>query len=532
MPLRMKLYLTRQVHHRELSLVKTKFWDEGATVDDSPTSVTADKDAGLLDRTFPWNKGTQALAILLLRFFADGGGGWRLDNAKDEFAKPLTEILGDACDGAGQQTWIQRIFKPADWEPTYTLSQALFRRKCNHHQHKFWCTLGPAWDKAEFEVFLDDLVIQRSHWWTLADEIEGEKRKKIAGAPPNMPANETPSDQNGGPPTGALPPDSPFYIEREGIDEEFLRAIERQQSIVSLKGPRQVGKSSLLARGFAKARRLGRDALITDMQELNATAFESAEGFFKALAGTIDFELKLNARPADNWDTNLGPSANFRSFVEGKVLASRHSALLWGLDEADRLLHCNFSSEVFGLFRSWHNRRATQPDSPFSRLTLVIAYAAEGHLLIPDANQSPFNVGVRLALHDFELEQIADLNKRRGSPLVSSAEVGRFFELVGGHPYLVHRSLYEMSRGIKFAEFEKKLKKDGWVFDDHLQRIRVLLAASPPLRELVAAMLRGESCQGEEEYFRLRAAGILSGDSMKRARLRCKLYETYLGSHL
>src|SRR5206468_853191 len=139
------------------------------------------------------------------------------------------------------------------------------------------------------------------------------------------------------------------------------------------------------------------------------------------------------------------------------------------LDEVDRLFGLPFASEVFGLFRAWHNERALLPEGPWSRLTLAIAYATEAHLFITDLNQSPFNVGTRLELADFDLIQVADLNRRYGThaagggcspgglgsarglgppggrpPLRSDAEVARFFALVGGHPYLVRRGLHRM----------------------------------------------------------------------------------------
>jgi len=82
------------------------------------------------------------------------------------------------------------------------------------------------------------------------------------------------------------------------------------------------------------------------------------------------------------------------------------------LDEVDRLITCGFGSEVFGLFRSWHNERSLDPSGPWERLTMAIAYATEAHLFITDVNQSPFNVGTRLTVEDFTLSQVADLNER------------------------------------------------------------------------------------------------------------------------
>jgi hypothetical protein len=70
------------------------------------------------------------------------------------------------------------------------------------------------------------------------------------------------------------------------------------------------------------------------------------------------------------------------------VLGRIDGPVVWGLDEVDRLFSCEFGSEVFGLFRSWHNRRSLDPAGPWSRLTLALAYATEAYLFITDLNQS------------------------------------------------------------------------------------------------------------------------------------------------
>ena len=56
---------------------------------------------------------------------------------------------------------------------------------------------------------------------------------------------------------GAVPIGSPYYLERE-TDRRFAAALEAQESVVLIKGARQVGKTSLLARGLAQARRSGK----------------------------------------------------------------------------------------------------------------------------------------------------------------------------------------------------------------------------------------------------------------------------------
>jgi hypothetical protein len=331
---------------------------------------------------------------------------------------------------------------------------------------------------------------------------------------------------------GAVPLDSHFYVVRP-TDEEFRIAIARRDSIVLVKGARQVGKTSLLARGLQQARRTGARVVLTDFQTINAAHFSSVENLLQALAEWIATELGLEAAPLADWNPRSGPNINFQRFLRRHVLEKATQPVVWGLDEVDRLFTCPFGSEVFGLFRSWHNARSLDPEGPWSRLTLAMAYATEAHLFITDINQSPFNVGTRLALDDFTLEQVADLNRRHGSPLGNEAELSGFFEIVGGQPYLVRRGLNELvARSLTLDQFKKNTERDEGVYGDHLRRMLVLLANEAELGDVVRRVIQGQPCPTAESFYRLRAAGIISGDSAGEARPRCQLYASYLGRHL
>jgi hypothetical protein len=331
---------------------------------------------------------------------------------------------------------------------------------------------------------------------------------------------------------GAVPLDSKFYVVRP-VDEEFRAAIARQDSVVLVKGARQMGKTSLLARGLQQAREAGTKVILTDFQTLNTAHLESAETLFLTMAEWIASQLDLEASPQATWNPRSGPNMNFQRFLRREVLEKLPAPLVWGLDEVDRLFSCQFGSEVFGLFRSWHNARSLDPSGPWSRLTLAIAYATEAHLFITDVNQSPFNVGTRLTLEDFTLGQVADLNQRYGSPLHTNAELSQFYQLVGGHPYLVRRGLHELvTRSEGMSTFAAQTDRDEGVFGDHLRRILVLLAKSPELMEIVRGLLQGRPCPSLDSFYRLRTAGLLTGDSPHDARPRCQVYETYLKRHL
>jgi serine/threonine protein kinase len=361
----------------------------------------------------------------------------------------------------------------------------------------------------------------------------GESLGQTLNAPPNAIGKDVASDdillESG---DGAVPLGSPFYVTRP-VDQALYSAIAHHDSIVLLKGARQMGKTSLLARGLQRTRESETKVVLTDCQKLNAVQLESVDKLLLAFAGLIADQLDVEVTPEECWNERRGPSTNFERYLRREVLNKITVPVVWGLDEVDRLSAYPYASEVFGLFRSWHNERQLDPSGPWQRLTLVIVYATEAHLLITDQNQSPFNVGTRLKLEDFSLDQVAELNRLCGSKLANEGELERYFRLVGGHPYLVRRGLYEMATHRKdLSAFEAEADRDEGPYGDHLRRIALLLNQNSVLREAVRAVLAGNPCPSPDSFYKLRSAGVLSGESSQEAKLRCNLYIDYLSQHL
>lgn len=330
---------------------------------------------------------------------------------------------------------------------------------------------------------------------------------------------------------GAVPLDSQFYIQRP-TDTEFAQALDRHDGIVLLKGARQMGKSSLLARGLQRAEEAGDRVVYTDLQTLNSADFTSVERFYPALAELMVDQLQIDYSRDQAWKPWRAPNVNFQAFVRDELLAKSPTPLVWGMDEVDRLFTCDFSGDVFALFRSWFNARPNDRKRLWERLTMVIVYATEAYLFIKDINQSPFNVGTKLELHDFNLEQVAELNRRYGMPLKTAEEVNRFYNLVGGSPYLVRRGLQELKNsGEPLDKFEAEAGRDDGPFGDHLRRILVTLAKNPPLADAVRHVLLGQSRLPLEDFVRLASAGVMAGTS-ERVAPRSQLYAGFLRRHL
>jgi hypothetical protein len=331
---------------------------------------------------------------------------------------------------------------------------------------------------------------------------------------------------------GAVPLDSPFYVARP-VDAELQASMSKRDSIVLIKGARQMGKTSLLARGLQFAREQGIKAVSTDLQKFNAESFRSVNSLYLTMAESIADQLELETMPGDMWEPRRGPNANFERYIRRAVLGRAGTPLLWGMDEVDRLFATPFGSEVFGLLRSWHNERALDPSGPWSLLTIAIAYATEAHLFITDMNQSPFNVGTRLVLEDFTPVQVNELNRRYNNAIKTQDELNRFYRLVGGQPYLVRRGLHELaSRNLSFDAFEEFAARDEAFYGDHLRRILVLLVRDAELTKVMRGILNGEPCPTSESFDRLRSAGLVIGHTPEEARPRSRLYAIYLRRHL
>ncbi|MBV8206195.1 MAG: AAA-like domain-containing protein [Acidobacteria bacterium] len=341
----------------------------------------------------------------------------------------------------------------------------------------------------------------------------------------------------GSPPDGArganiysaLPVDSPYYI-RRGADTQFERALGAAESIILVSAPRQTGKTSLVARGLAG---LDRDSVVsvtTDFGKLPVQVRSDSNGFLLMLADELAGQVGATSNPELDWSARRPPTVNFDRFLK-KLLQATSRRVIWAIDEADCLFQAPIGNEFFALLRSFHNERALQPGSPVHRLTVVISYAREAHLFISDENQSPFNVGTRIVLRDFSAAEAGELNDRYGNPL-NHAELAQLFNLVGGHPLLIHGSLQAVSLGERtVAQILQAENPHDGLFGDHLRRMLRSLNQSVRLKAALMEFLETGSAFPEQVY-ELQAAGLLAEGHSTRPRMRCPMYAQFLRDEL
>ncbi len=329
---------------------------------------------------------------------------------------------------------------------------------------------------------------------------------------------------------GAVPLGSACYVER-AADAALQSALDHGEGTIVIRGPRQTGKSSLLAHGLEKTRDAGAQVIVTDFGTLTNADLASLDALCRWLALSTALQAGAEDYSGDEWRPFLAPVANLERYVLRRVLADPTRSCVWAMDDVDRLFGLPFARDFFAILRSWHGRRSFSLTDPWRRLTIVLVCATEAHLYIPDLNRSPFNVGERIDVGDFTAAQVAALNSRCGNVL-SDGDLSRLRSKVDGHPYLVARSLHELrSRQIGLDELLRDVVADGGPFADHLRRLRRHVEADADLLEGVHHLLDGQPCS-EECFFRLRSAGMVSGATPVDAKLRCGLYDDYFGRHL
>lgn len=329
-------------------------------------------------------------------------------------------------------------------------------------------------------------------------------------------------------PGGAVPLGSPFYIARE-VDAQFIANVLQWESIVLLKGPRHIGKTSLLARAIDAARKREARVVLSDFRSYDSSFLTQPETFYSVLAESFSEQLEETIQPAEVWDSRLGPGMNFERYLRKLLQSHPERHLVWAIDEADRLFGNPFASDFFGLLRSWHNKRALEPNGPYQRITLALTYATDAHLFIQDPNQSPFNVGVRFTLSDLSMKELADLNSAYRNPVKNVMELQRLHALLGGHPFLTRSALNHLAAsGQPYSLFEPSLSSPEGFFGEYLARALEPALRDPLLAAELKAMIAGGHCASSESFYRLRSAGIIVGESSQNAKVRCELFSSYL----
>ncbi|BCL37944.1 hypothetical protein NSMS1_43910 [Nostoc sp. MS1] len=334
-------------------------------------------------------------------------------------------------------------------------------------------------------------------------------------------------------PEGTMDSESRFYIERPQ-DAIAIATIQRQGATLTIKGPRQIGKSSLLMRVIDAAIKIGKKVAFIDFQSsFDQEALTNAEIFYQQFCAILTEQLGMPNRVEEFWQQGAGNNQRCTRYMQSYLLKELGASFVLVMDEVDRIFDTEFQSDYFGMLRSWHNNRASPLPTMriWRQFDLALVTATEPYYLIANLNQSPFNVGEVIEFRDFTLEQIADLNQRHGSPLTQLQE-NQLMTLLNGHPYLVRRALYVVAnQQFSVTELFAQATSDRGPFGDHLRYHLFRIDKRKDLVQSLLQVIRNNTCPDQRIYRLLNAAGLIRREGQMVV-ARCQLYADYFREHL
>ncbi|MBD2364247.1 AAA-like domain-containing protein [Anabaena minutissima FACHB-250] len=329
-------------------------------------------------------------------------------------------------------------------------------------------------------------------------------------------------------PEGQVPVNSIFYIKRSTIESDCYQEIYHPGTLILIKAPRLMGKTSLMTRIMAHAEQNNYRTVQLNLRLADKVMLTSLDNFLRGLCQMVSRELQLEDQVNEYWDLELlSSNYNCTAYFEEYLLPQIDCPLVLGLDESDRLFNYpEIAPDFFGLLRLWHEK--SKNPSIWQKLRLVVIHSTEVYIQL-DANKSPFNVGIPINLPEFTQAQVQDLASRHQLDW-QQEQVEKLMAMVGGHPYLVRLAMYYIKRqSLTLENFLATAATDEGIYSHHLRRLLINLQEDIKLFESFKALINhtSESVQLERvQLYKLYAMGLVKFTGVK-VQPRCNLYRQY-----
>ena len=273
-------------------------------------------------------------------------------------------------------------------------------------------------------------------------------------------------------PQGLVQLDSVYYVERPPSETQCYDAIQRPGALIRIKAPRQMGKTSLMARILKYSKEEGCQAIPLSFQHADRATFQNLSSLLRWFCMKVARKLGIPHRLDEFWVDTFGAKDNCTYYFEEYLLPEIEEPLVLGLDEVDCIFRYPvIADDFFGLLRAWYEEASYGIDGSklWEKLRLVVVHSTEVYIPL-DVNQSPFNVGLPIELTEFTTNQVLDLANRHHLAW-STDQVETLMKLVGGHPYLVRLAMYYIAKSqTTLEELGRTAPTDAGIYDDHLRR--------------------------------------------------------------
>ncbi len=332
-------------------------------------------------------------------------------------------------------------------------------------------------------------------------------------------------------PNGPVPLQSKFYIERPPLETQAKIELLKPGSLIRLKAPRQMGKTSLLRRLVAHGQANNLRCVTLSLHRADRQIFADLDLFLCWFCANIGHQLGLEPDLEHRWNSDIGSKVSCTAYLEDYVLPQVEGPLVIALDEVNELFqYPRLSAEFLPLLRSWYEDG--REIEAWGRVRWILSHATEVYVPL-QLHRSPFNVGLALRLPPFTLAQVQDLACRHQLPWAAGSDGAQqlwsLLQVVSCRPGLVRLALYALAQGdLSLEQLIEEAPIQSGIYSDHL---RELLAALYPHADLQAAfrwVIESPAPVALEPIaaYRLESLGLVNL-SKNLATPSCELYRQY-----
>ncbi|MGJ5672250.1 MAG: AAA-like domain-containing protein [Nostochopsis sp.] len=320
-----------------------------------------------------------------------------------------------------------------------------------------------------------------------------------------------------------------LYVERFATAFLCYETLLQPGSLIRIKAPKFMGKTSLMERVLVKVAKEGYRtvSLSLDMAD-RQIHLTNLNKFLRWFCLNLSRELKLPNQLDEYWDEEgMGAKVSCTTYLEEYLLADADSPLVLYLDDVDALFpYPEVYEDFFGLLRSWYEKARSRPN--WKKLRLAIAHATDVYIRL-NINQSPFNVGLPIELPELTRKQVQELARQYG---LAGDEflIDPLMQLVGGHPYLLQQA-FSHFKSYPDVTLEKLLAEaatDAGIYSHHLREYWLSLQQEPKLMAAFQTVVTSSKPVRLETIsaYQLQSMGLvkLAGNEVE---LRCQLYRSY-----
>ncbi|MFB2921815.1 MULTISPECIES: AAA-like domain-containing protein [Aerosakkonema] len=336
-------------------------------------------------------------------------------------------------------------------------------------------------------------------------------------------------------PRGQVPIDSNFYIQRPPIELHCLEEISQPGGLVRIEAPRQMGKTSLMARIINQAKKQGYRTVLLNLQLAEREIFKDLNRFLEWFCASVGQSLQLPNRIAHYWDDCLGTSYNTTVYFEKYLLAKINGPVVMAIDEMNRIFqYPEIAWDFLGMLRGWYEkaRYGESVSNAFEKLRSILINSGEIDISAA-RNLSAFNAGLLVKLSGFNFNQIKELADIHGLYWEDS-QVEKLMNWVGGHPYLVRVALYHIARkDLTLPQLLQTATTQFEIYKDHLQRQWWYLQQDRELAQAYSQIVTRESLVSLdlEPALNLESIGLVKLIN-NQAIPSCELYRQYFRDRL